>query len=119
MCTVFLFFPTYHSVHRCLCLPPRRIYRTVREMARKKQDSVRAEARVTPSHPVVSLLIDLFCCAIPSSHSFIVPLSVLVFGFQAVKFLQEQEMSPEMKDGEARGEGDWPGGGNVEAPGEI
>lgn len=74
---------------------------------------------MTPSHPVVSLLVGL---SIPFSHSFIVPLAVLVFGFQTVKSKLEQEMSPRMKDGEKRGsetDCERPGAGIVEAPGEI
>lgn len=64
------------------------------------------EARVTPSHPVVSLLVGLSHCTIPFSRSFNrPPLSVLVFGFQAVKSKPGQGMSPGIKDEEGREEG--------------
>lgn len=61
---------------------------------------MRAEARVTLSHPVVSLLVGLSCCTVPPHPV------VLVFDFQTAKSKQGHETSPWMKDGEGRGEGD-------------
>lgn len=72
-------------------------------MARKKEKKlkcVRAEARVTLSHPVVSLLMGLSCCTVPPHPV------VLMFDFQTVKSKQGHETSPGMKDGEGRGEED-------------
>lgn len=76
------------------------------------------EARVTPSHPVVSLLVGLSRSTIPLSRSFIVPLSVLGFGFQTVK---SKAMSPGMKVREGMRNRGWerPGGGNLAGAGEI
>lgn len=61
---------------------------------------------MTPSHPVVSLLLGLSRYTMSFSRSFITPpLSVLVFGFQTVKSKPGQAVSPGMKDGEGREEG--------------
>ena len=86
--------------------------------------------RVTPSHPVVSLLVGLSPRTIPRYLPFIVPLSVLVFGFQTVKSKPGQAVSPGMKDVEGRGEGaekieagedlgGGGGGGDLKGAGEI
>lgn len=59
------------------------------------------EARVTPSHPVVSVLAGL---SLPPLPRFIIPLSSLVFGFQSVKPQPEQTVAQRMKDAEGRGQ---------------
>lgn len=78
--------------------------REVRGVARKKGgkklECVGAEARVTLSHPLVSLLMGLSCCSV-RPH----PVA-LMFDFQTAKSKQGRESSPGMKDGEGRGAGD-------------
>lgn len=69
------------------------------EREEKQLECVRAEARVTLSHPVVSLLVGLSCCAVPPHPV------VLMFDFQTAKSKQGHETSPWMKDGEGRGGG--------------
>lgn len=59
---------------------------------------------MTLSHPVVSLLVGLSPFTILLSCSFIVPLSVLVFGFQSVKSKPGQAVSPGMKGGDEKTE---------------
>lgn len=54
---------------------------------------------MTLSHPVVSLLVGLSCCAVPPH-----PVA-LMFDFQTAKSKQGHETSPRMKDGEGRGGG--------------
>lgn len=82
---------------------------------------------MTPSHPVVSLLVGLSHGPITFSHCLVVPHSVLVFGFQTVKSKPGQAVSPGMKDRTGHRRGDESRGwemwetwaGNVEGTKEV
>lgn len=80
---------------------------------------------MTPSHPVVSLLVGPLLLNYPGLSLLHRPPLGSLFGFQAVKSKPGQAVSPGMKDGEGREKGmrnrGWerPGGGNVEGAGEI
>lgn len=69
--------PLHSNIPPCRpsAFPPKRMYRAVKVRAKKRGKKgwkcVSEEARVTPSHPVISLLLGLSRCTMPFSHSFI------------------------------------------------